>query len=160
MLGKFLGWLLRRSYIFLHCRFRRSSISMISIRRFFTSPRAPAVIGSSVFLVLCVLTYFVDPNKVSLFPPCPFAYFTGLYCPGCGSLRSLHSLLHADFLRALSYNPLLVLSLPVFLFLTVRDLQQQPNRTFFDHPKFILVLVLFFFVVRNVDLLPLTMPSP
>lgn len=155
-----MDWLFRRPYLFLHRSHRRLSLPMISIRIFLPSSRTLSVLGSFVFLVLCALTYFLDPNQVNLFPPCPFAYFTGLYCPGCGSLRSLHSLLHADFLRAFSYNPLLVLSLPAFLFLTVRDLQQQQNGTFFNHPKLILVLVLIFSVVRNVDLIPLTMPSP
>lgn len=45
-------------------------------------------------------------------PPCPFYYFTGLFCPGCGTLRATHSLLQGDLAGALGFNPLLVLFLP------------------------------------------------
>ena len=45
-------------------------------------------------------------------PPCPFYYFTGLFCPGCGALRTIHALTHGDLARAFSLNPLLILFLP------------------------------------------------
>ena len=52
------------------------------------------------------LVYFVDPRPAGNYPPCLFLYFTGCYCPGCGTLRALHRLLHGDLLGALGYNPL------------------------------------------------------
>ena len=61
------------------------------------------------------ITYFlyaVDPSKSTLYVPCPFYALTGLYCPGCGSLRALHSLLHGEVLIACGFNPLTMLSLP------------------------------------------------
>ncbi|HJX28527.1 MAG TPA: DUF2752 domain-containing protein [Thermoanaerobaculia bacterium] len=45
-------------------------------------------------------------------PPCPFFYFTGLFCPGCGTLRAVHALLRGDLVRAFGLNPLLILFLP------------------------------------------------
>ncbi len=39
---------------------------------------------------------------------------TGLSCPGCGSTRMLHSLLHGDVLAAARYNVLALLMAPVF----------------------------------------------
>ena len=30
----------------------------------------------------------VDPNEPGHYPVCPLLRFTGLYCPGCGGLRS------------------------------------------------------------------------
>ena len=45
-------------------------------------------------------------------PPCPFYYFTGLLCPGCGALRTIHALSHGELARAFSLNPLLILFLP------------------------------------------------
>lgn len=45
-------------------------------------------------------------------PPCPFYFLTGLFCPGCGTLRATHSLLQGDVHRAFAFNPLLVLLLP------------------------------------------------
>ena len=47
-----------------------------------------------------------------MYPPCPFRYATGLLCPGCGTLRGLHQLLHGHPLAAFRLNPLMVLSLP------------------------------------------------
>ncbi|MGV3560560.1 DUF2752 domain-containing protein [Larkinella arboricola] len=56
-----------------------------------------------------------NPADVSFFPPCPFKLLTGLECPGCGSQRCLHQLMHGHIRQAFAYNPLLVLSLPYLL---------------------------------------------
>ncbi len=55
---------------------------------------------------------FFDPATSGLFPPCPLRYLTGWYCPGCGSLRALHQLLHGNFLAAWELNPLAIVLLP------------------------------------------------
>lgn len=69
------------------------------------------VIG--IFLILIAIVYFLfDPSEARFFPPCPISYITGLKCPGCGSQRALHSLLHLDVSKAFFFNPLLVMSLP------------------------------------------------
>jgi hypothetical protein len=64
-----------------------------------------------------VLLYFVNPAKSGIFPPCPFYMLTGLYCPGCGSLRALHHVLHGDISAALGLNPLMMIFIPVLCFL-------------------------------------------
>lgn len=46
--------------------------------------------------------------------PCPIHATTGLYCPGCGSTRSLSSLLQLDFADAFRYNSLLYILLPLY----------------------------------------------
>lgn len=38
---------------------------------------------------------------------------TGLQCPGCGSQRAIHALLHGDIISAWRFNALLVISIPV-----------------------------------------------
>ena len=54
-----------------------------------------------------VSIYFaVHPADSVYFPPCPFYLLTGFQCPGCGSQRAIHSLLHLDFKQAFLYNPL------------------------------------------------------
>jgi len=55
---------------------------------------------------------FFDPATSGLFPPCPLRYLTGWYCPGCGSLRALHQLLHGNLAAAWALNPLTVILLP------------------------------------------------
>ncbi len=53
-----------------------------------------------------------DPATSGMFPPCPLRYLTGWYCPGCGSLRAMHQLLHGNLYAAWALNPLTVLLLP------------------------------------------------
>lgn len=58
----------------------------------------------------------VDPNEPGHYPTCPFLWTTGLYCPGCGTLRALHDVLHGDPAGALARNPLAVAMMPVLVF--------------------------------------------
>jgi len=53
-----------------------------------------------------------NPGSHLLFPKCPFFVLTGLECPGCGSQRAIHHLLHLNIGQALQSNMLLVLSIP------------------------------------------------
>lgn len=62
-----------------------------------------------------VLLYLFNPESEQFFPQCPFHYLTGLDCPGCGSQRAFHSLLHLKLGDAFAYNPLFVLSIPYLL---------------------------------------------
>jgi len=63
-----------------------------------------------------VLLRFYDPASSGLFPPCPLHYFTGLYCPGCGSLRALHQLLLGNWHTAWAMNPLTCVLLPFLIY--------------------------------------------
>ena len=65
------------------------------------------------------ILFHFDPEKSGFFPACRFHQLTGLDCPGCGSQRALHALLHGQILTALHDNLLLVLSLPLFLALLI-----------------------------------------
>lgn len=56
--------------------------------------------------------YVHDPEKGG-FLSCPFRLLTGLLCPGCGSQRAVHDLLHLRIGEAAGHNALLVLSIPL-----------------------------------------------
>lgn len=74
------------------------------LTRFATGPFAvliPAVLG-------VVLIAVVDPNEPGHYPTCPFYSVTGLYCPGCGSMRAVHAMAHGRWTEALGLNPLAV----------------------------------------------------
>ena len=45
--------------------------------------------------------FYANPAADSRFPACPLHYFTGLHCPGCGTLRAIHCLVHGHLLAAL-----------------------------------------------------------
>ncbi|GAA0923819.1 DUF2752 domain-containing protein [Nonomuraea longicatena] len=104
----------------------------------------------------------VDPNEPGHYPTCPFlwlteqAFGTGLYCPGCGTLRTIHALAHLDVVAALGLNPLAVAVLPFLAFWwgrwTVRAWRGRPRRVTLAHPGYVyafLVVVLVYWVVRN-----------
>ena len=66
----------------------------------------------AAFAVGAVLLELFDPATSGVFPPCPLRYLTGWYCPGCGSLRAIHQLLHGNLRAAWAMNPLTVVLLP------------------------------------------------
>lgn len=79
------------------------------------------------------ILFTFPPAAHSFYPRCVFRTVTGLECPGCGSTRALHALLHGRIGEAFRFNPLLfavmiaaACALPAFLrgetprFLTTR----------------------------------------
>jgi hypothetical protein len=56
----------------------------------------------------------VDPSEPGHYPVCPVLRLTGLYCPGCGGLRSVHALVHGDVAAALGMNALAVAGFVLF----------------------------------------------
>jgi hypothetical protein len=62
---------------------------------------------------LGLIYWSFDPaDSANFFPPCPFRALTGYLCPGCGSQRAVHHLLHFNIQSAFDLNPLLVFSIP------------------------------------------------
>ena len=68
---------------------------------------AAAVLAAGAFVL-----YRFDPTAVHFYPPCVFHALTGLQCPGCGSTRALHHLLHGDVAGAFRLNPMLFFVAP------------------------------------------------
>lgn len=71
-------------------------------------------LGAPVGVLAAVLAAFafvglVDPNEPGHYPACPLLRLTGLYCPGCGGLRSAYAVAHGEPLTALGANALAVL---------------------------------------------------
>ncbi|MET8606070.1 DUF2752 domain-containing protein [Streptomyces rubiginosohelvolus] len=46
----------------------------------------------------------VDPNEPGHYPVCPLLQLTGVFCPGCGGLRSAHAFITGDLGAAFSAN--------------------------------------------------------
>src|SRR5688572_25498566 len=64
--------------------------------------------------------FIFEPGRSGFFPACLFRLMTGFVCPGCGSTRGLHALVHGDLLTAFKFNPFMVLALPVLLYVLIR----------------------------------------
>jgi len=83
----------------------------------------------AIFAALCfvaaVVLFFLDPSHVPIYPTCAFHRVTGLNCPGCGTLRAMHQLLHGHILTALHFNAFVVLSLPLFAWVAVRFIRHE-----------------------------------
>lgn len=58
----------------------------------------------------------VDPAASPFAPKCFFRMLTGWECPGCGSQRMLHALLHGEMGAAWKANPFLLCALPGIAF--------------------------------------------
>lgn len=63
-----------------------------------------------------LIYFFNNPSQNSLFLPCPFKLLSGYNCPGCGSQRAIHQLLHGNLVDAFRLNPLMVLSIPLIVY--------------------------------------------
>jgi hypothetical protein len=119
------------------------------------------VIGASAAL-LCFLL-FLDPAKSNFYPPCPFHAITGLYCPGCGSLRAIHQLLYGNPVAAFWLNPLMILSLPFLVGALIYN-AVKPSAPGAYIPAFwiwaILLIIVLFWVLRNIPVYPFTLLAP
>lgn len=78
------------------------------------------IMVAALAAILTVVYYTFDPATTP-FPRCPFLMLTGWECPGCGSQRAIHSLLHLDIAAAWQYNAMLVLSIPYMVLLVVAE---------------------------------------
>ena len=108
-----------------------------------------------------VCLFVLEPGKSILFPLCPFRALTGFTCPGCGSTRGMHQLLHGNIGAAFQLNPLLVLALPFLIYALVRYSYRVLSGRPIEHntlaPKYIYTIfgvVLFFWIFRNTPLYP------
>ena len=136
-----------------------------------------AVAGCSAALIFgcgaLMILYFIDPHKPGFYPACPFLTATRLYCPGCGSLRATHYLLHGNLAAALSRNILAVLLIPVALWSGAVDIERRCFHSLTADgkqwripqlplwmPKVVLVVVIVFWVARNLPWWPFTMLTP
>lgn len=80
---------------------------------------------SSAILLLAAgvwVLYTFPPASSSFYPRCVFRQLTGLDCPGCGTTRALHALLHGRIGEAFRLNAMLfalmivaILGAPSFL---------------------------------------------
>jgi len=115
--------------------------------------------------LLFSLAALFPPEGTSFFPKCVLHSATGLHCPGCGCARCLHALAHGEFRQAAAFNPLVLLVIPFLVYVGLRMLQNAvahrqkqvlPARAGWV----VLVVVLLFFVLRNLPWPPFTYLAP
>lgn len=113
------------------------------------------LILASVGIVVFTFYYFVDPFSAKWLPKCLFKQLTGFDCPGCGSQRFLHALIHGDLQRAAEANLFLLFFTPYMLFWgwveTDPGLTPRLHRAMNSVPAIIilLTLILAWTILRN-----------
>jgi hypothetical protein len=123
------------------------------------SPRGWSRIGGATCLCLALaLLFLFEPGRYNFYPRCLFHKTTGLLCPGCGSLRAVHQLLHGHLIAAFHFNAMLVMSLPVGIWLLGRWVIRERNGQacqFEFHPAWLwgsLAIGVLFGIVRNLPI--------
>lgn len=71
--------------------------------------------------------FFFDPATTSFYPPCLFKTLLGMQCPGCGSLRAAHALLHGNISQAWALNKPLLVALPLAALAGLLTLLRNPK---------------------------------
>jgi hypothetical protein len=114
-----------------------------------------------------LLLRLFDPATSGIFPPCPLHALTGLYCPGCGSLRAIHQLLHGNVGAAWAMNPLTVILLPFVVYGLasegLRVLRGRGLPQVFVPAIWIQVLcavIVLFGIARNIPIHPFNLMAP
>jgi len=114
-------------------------------------PASSLAAGAAVLALVAL----VDPNEPGHYPTCPFLALTGHWCPGCGTLRSMHAVTQGDVADAAGFNLLALASLPVLAVIWLR----WARRSWLGAPRarelptkwlwVLVVLAVGFGVVRN-----------
>jgi len=120
-----------------------------------------------IFSILAILFFVLDPAKHNFFPKCYFHSFTGLNCPGCGSQRAIHDLLHLNIGGTIRNN---FLFLPAMMLIIYHFGHPVLNRKFNLRlpdifymkltPWIIFAVVIIFWILRNLPWYPFNLLSP
>jgi hypothetical protein len=83
------------------------------------------VLTSASLIAGAAILYFFNPAQFGFYPTCMFYKTTGLLCPGCGTLRAMHQLLHGHIEAAFHFNALLVSSVPLVAWACIRAARER-----------------------------------
>jgi hypothetical protein len=118
-------------------------------------------------ILFAAFLFFYNSKTMHFVPRCPFYWATGFYCPGCGTTRGLHRLLHGDITGALHANIVMIVTVPYILYSFISYLSL--NILAKKLPPIILkpiivqllaAFVIVFWVVRNIPVYPFTLLVP
>ncbi len=120
-----------------------------------------------LFGVIAFFYFTINPNEVDFMLKCPLYSTTGVYCPGCGSQRALHHLLHGNLIKAAHNNILFLIGLLSAIYhYIIPSINKHFNKSFksiFNKNKnllFILILIILFWILRNIPYYPFTILAP
>jgi hypothetical protein len=88
-------------------------VTVEPLARPWSGPMRAPLLWAAGALAAAALLHVRDPHVSGSYGFCPWNLLTGGYCPGCGGLRAVHDLTHADLAGAASSNLLVVAALPL-----------------------------------------------
>lgn len=102
------------------------------------------------------------------FISCPTNKIFGFFCPGCGSQRMIHHLLHFEFYEAFRYNPLLFVLFPFIAYcifiLIANSFFGKSYRMMLLYKNWFVWgffgLLLVYTIMRNLPIHPFTLLAP
>jgi hypothetical protein len=113
------------------------------------------------------VVYQFDPAATAWYPQCPLHWLWGLHCPGCGSLRATHKLLHGEIGRAIRLNALWTCAVPALgAWCVLRVASRGLRRPILAHPASagwiyaLLAVIVAFGVLRNLPWYPWSFLAP
>ena len=116
-----------------------------------------------ISLLILLITYLYLGNKFHIYLDCPIKKTIGLYCPGCGITRMFLSLLKLDFYQAFRYNPLLFITLPIFIFFIGNAILTKKEPLYNKVPNKIWIATIILFisygVLRNIPFFDFLAPT-
>ncbi|MDR2910886.1 MAG: DUF2752 domain-containing protein [Bacteroidales bacterium] len=121
----------------------------------------------TVTVTLAVLFFVLDPSEYVIFPRCPFNILTGYYCPGCGSQRAIHSLLHLNFTGVAGNNFLLIPAVALIIYSYTYSFINRffglklPNIFYMKNMPWVIFFVIGIFgILRNLPYYPFLLLAP
>lgn len=114
------------------------------------------ILLAAALLVFGFIYYALDPSTSTVFPRCAFLSLTGYKCPGCGSQRAIHALMHGDVVSAFKYNALLLIAIPWITLCLFGETQRTRNPRLYARINapllmwFFLILVVLWWLLRNI----------
>lgn len=112
-----------------------------------------------IAIIGVILVKIYNPEEESFFIPCMLYKLTGIKCPGCGMTRSVHYLVNGNVKQALWYNLMLIPIIILVIYALYRYLrylikgEEIINKTLENSLKIFLVILLIFWVTRNLTTL-------
>lgn len=135
---------------------------MLNVRK-----RYQCIAASVVAVTGVILLRIFDPASSGVFPPCPIHYVTGLYCPGCGSLRAMHQFLQGNLQAAWAMNPLTIVLLPFVGYGLASEALLQLRGRELPQPllsgasiRTLCAVIIVFGILRNIPFYPFDLLAP
>ena len=128
-------------------------------------PKQAAI--SITIIAIAIVIYYFFTNSSSFILSCPLYATTGIYCPGCGSQRALHDLLHLNIKGVFKQNLLFIAGLLLVVYqmiiVCVNSFYNKNLTSLLYHKKapiVILIVAILFWVLRNIPTYPFTWLAP